>query len=593
VQSNVNEKLFIPRSEYHVFPLDIPPLSRKERSQAVENKLRGLFPEKLDDKCIVVLPNGKRGSYVSLVFSDSLQDDPLSVSTLVAAKLCKKGRRNCVIAWEDWIEYIVLEDGKILSSMVTKGEGQLIDLLTEQAMEWFDITENPVIEVFCTVDNHPKEPVIEIGEVTFKFINLEKALASLPRSYWSCFPERLPQVKIQRRLAAVAVLAAALIITFSIRDWYKKIETENAVRREAARLLELAEQNKKAKEALLATLKAAWEERLTGQHIGIYKTMEILSSCLSPTIRLFSAAMKEDGNFRLEGSAYYVISALEDLQSHPEIHNAAIGTIIWDEGQQRFTVNGLVQNTPLFPEESLPDDEKIAWYEAVLAHSDNQEALPETAATAAKQVQDLLEQHHLRITRFRYLEELAAHGKDIQTTPLKGWTIECSVSGSGFQLIRALKEADSANSLRITTLETRNRQNGLDAVLTFFVRGPGEERLRRNYETHPSLARIASLYGILPASSPSFEQRIPFVDTVPPANLPRVSTFSGSLEYVGYIGMTEGRRYIYVKDTKTSELFRLIEGDGNNSYKVSAEGVITAKIFDSSNPIEVRRNDGF
>jgi hypothetical protein len=576
--------------------MELPPLSQKEREQAVLNRLRGWYPGKLDDKYIVILPNGKRNAYLALVFEDSLRDDPLSISTLAAVKLCKKGRQNCVIVWDGWVEYLILEEGRVLSSMVTSAEEQLSEQLAVHAVEWFSSngtsradTAEPVekkqeslIKVFCAAADCPAEAAVVAGDFIFYYVALEKTFLPFSRSSWSCFPERLPEVRRRRRLFAIVAGVAAVILMIVVRDWYGQREAENAARRETARrnAMEMAEQ--KAREDRLAALKEAWEEQLKEQYVGVYATIETLASCLSPAIRLSSATVKEDGSFRLEGSTADAIAALEDLQTHPETRNATIGTIIWDGRLERFTVNGTVERLPLLPEEYLAADEKITWYETVLANSVKNGAMPETAATAAQQIRDLLERHHLNITRFRYLD---AQG---------GWAIECAVSGTGIQVVQALKEADTTGSMRITALETRNRQNGLDAVITFFTRGPGERYQFRNYEAHPSIARIASLYGTLPGHSSATPVPVQQItETGLPAIPPQITSLSGSLEYVGFIGTADGKRFIYVKDTKSGELYRLTEGEGSYSYRINSAGFISATLAGSLSPVEVRRNDGF
>ena len=604
MKSNLETNLFIPRSEFQVFPVELPPLSRKEREKAAVNKLRGIYPATLEDKFIVIHPNGNRGAYLLMVFNENLKFDPLSISTLAAVKLCKKNNRNCIIACDGWLEYLVLEEGRVVSSMVYAIETNLVDQLTEQTEQWLGCTQSqeeeiPVkekaamaIEVFCLKSDIPSNTPVRNGDYIFYFNDIEKALLSHPRSSWSCFPKRLPQVKRRRRLFTFAACLALITATIFFQGWYKNREAEIAARREAERRSALEAEEIRAMEERLALLQLAWEEQLASQNIGVYASLEVLASSLSPAIRISSASIKEDGSFRLEASSTDAIAALLSLQGHPEINNAVIGTIVWDGSLEQFTVSGTVVKAPLMPRLNLSSLEKIAWYEKVLTNFTQYTNMPETAAAAAANVRGILERHRLIITRFRYLDT------DIDN----GWIIECSISGAGIQLVELLLEADTLDFLHITTLETRNRQNNIDAVVTFFVHGPGSEKFRKDYETHPSTARIAALYGTLPERfivvpldipEPAISglppsTAVPALDSTPPV-------FNGSevLEYVGFIGITDGRRYIYVKDTRSGELLRLVEGDGNYSYRVSNTGSIIALLGGNASPVEVRRNDGF
>ena len=591
MQPSSNTVLFIPRPEYHVIQLELPLLSKKEREKAGLNKLGGKFPGRLDDKYIVFHPNNKRGNYLALVFNNVLRGDPLSISTLAASKLCKKGLRYCVIACDNWIEYLTLDDGIVESSMVCLSDGQLSDQLAAQAAQWFGLaeksqTEKPVIEVFCASSQCPAKGITETAAAAIRFSILEKALASYPRSKWSCFPGRLPQIKRRNRLLVVLFCIAVGIMAYFIYDFYKQKEAELSIRRQAEQELVLKNAEQKSREQRLALLKTAWDEQLAEQRVGVYKTMETLASCLSPAIRLFSTTIKESGDFRLEGNSANVIAALEALQSHPNVQNAVIGTIVWERGIERFTVNGKVEQQPALPEEYLTDEEKITWYETSITNSIKNITMPETSAVASGNIKNLLERHKLSITRFRYLN---SHDN-------RGWEIECAVSGSGIRIIEALKEADMTDSLRVTSLETRNRQDGIDAVITFFVYGPGEEQRRRTYEDHPSLAKIAALYGLPPVAAvqPAKIQPQPVITTPrQQPSIPVTASFSGSLEYIGLIETDGKRNNIFVKETNSGELYRLTEGSGNYSYNINGDGKIIAYLIESLGPIEVRRNDGF
>lgn len=573
------KNIFLSRPSYQVFPLELPPLSKKERDKVVKNKLRGLYPGNLENKLIVTRPNRKRGSYLSFIFNDDLKDDPLSVSTLAALKFCKKGKRYCVIAWENWIEYLVLEDGRVLSSSVTFMEHQLKEQVATNAEKWFGIAEDKIlIEVFCEPNKCPSNSFIETGTFDIKFIPIEKDTLMYSIPACSCFPGRLPQVKLRRRILSVVCIVLTVIALINIRSWYIQREAEREAQREANRLMQLELAEQRAREELLNNLREAWENKIAEQQIGVYSTMEVLASCLSPAIRLLSASVKEDGSFRLEGTATDAIAALKDLQEHPRINNADIGTIVLDGRADRFTVNGTVEQQLLLPKEDLSDMEKIAWYEAVLVTDTKYENLPETAAEAAQQIRDLLRKHRLSITRYRYLEAQ------------KGWAIECVLSGTAIQLIQVLKEVDDMGqnaSMRTTALETRNRNITVDITITFFVRGPGEANHDRDYEENPSVLKIARLYGAPPARAPAAAgERLPAT-----ANTPVV--YSSWMEYVGLINGSDGKRYIYIKDNRSGDIFRLSEGTGDYSFSYNNTGDITARLGGYSGIIEVRRNDGF
>jgi hypothetical protein len=574
----------IPRPDYAVFPLELPHFSRKDREQAVINKLRGFYPGSLEDRCIVVQPNGKRGSYLVFVFDNVLKvkEDPLSLSTLAARKFVKKGLQYCAIATPSWIEYLVIEDGRVVSTMVAgREEGEVAGIVSTAAVEVFGFAEGSVT-VYCADADGPLSSEVVSNGVTMRFMSLNKELAVIARSAYSCFPDRLVEVKRRRMGVRAFVFCVVIVGGAVVYRWYGGRASDGIRRIEEARLAAVEATVRKAEEEKLTALGKVWKDRVADLHVTVYETLETLASCLSPAIRVYSADFKE-GGFQLEAGSNDAIAVLQRLEEHPRIANTAIRAIIWNDGMQRFTVTGTVERLMVSGKSHGSVAEQIAWYESELTMMEKRnKGMVESAAIAAESVWNLLWKYRCNVNRFRYLESEG------------GWTIESTITTSSIQLVRVLKDAAMPeNPLRVLSLQTRNRTRDIEAVITFFVQGPGGVLPRGDYEEHPNETRIASLYYGYDAQNVTSSDSTPLAVLGVPLE-PRVKTNnparSLTLEYIGFIGTTDGKQHVYVKDTRSGDMYRLTEGADNYSYRLNGTelvATIDGLVYD------VKRTDGF
>jgi hypothetical protein len=292
---------------------------------------------------------------------------------------------------------------------------------------------------------------------------------------------------------------------------------------------------------------AALDEQRTAT---IYESLAILASCLTPDIRVASATLRE-GTFQLDAYSGDALGALRALERHPRIRECVMQTIVWENGQEHFTIKGHITTRARVPEQSTDTAVLIAFYEDVLtSYQREMKNQPvENAAAAGEVVRRLLEENGCFINRFRYLD---APG---------GWTIDCSFETSSYSLVRMVQKAnDPSFPLSLQSLQTRSRYpgNGIEANGSFFA---PVAALEKETETEqPGIAQIASLYAndrASPAPQPvSFSGGMMSATRLEPE--PVLSSVPGPSEYVGFVELN-GTRYTYVKDKNTGEVRRAHE----------------------------------
>jgi hypothetical protein len=581
----------VPRAAYAVFRLEVPGFSRKEREQGILNRLRGEYPSAPEEQPVVVLPNGRR-SVLAVVFKEADAEDPRCLSTLAARRICRyvlpgsggervsrrKGVRYCVCAVRGWIEYLVCDGGAVVSSAVAGWDGEGLDaVLAASAGDYFGAPEElRTVEVLCEV---PRED-LRAGFFWFRFWSLETALRKISRGSYACFPGRLPGVRRRRYLLGALSCCAAVGVAAMCRDWYGERQAAWRAGRERERQEAAAAAQRETERQQLAELARTWEETAGREPVTVYETLELVAACFDSGVRIGQATIGE-GSFQIEGTAPDALRVLKRLAGHGRTE-CRIHTIVREGTGERFTVTGELRAGRSGRTGLSSEAAERAFYEAGIAgYRAKQAVAARDAAAAGEAVVRLLEGAQCRVIRVRYLEAAG------------GWTLEATVRTGGEQLVR-LAEAAAAERqpFRLTSLQTRVRDHDIEAVATFFVRGPGGAGQEGDYEAHPPAGRIAALYEPFRPARADPPQAVA-AEPEPPGAAGVRSGVSRppDLEYVGFIGTGEGARCVYVKDTRSGDLLRLTEGADHYGYRRSGAGAWFATI--DGTVYEVRRSDGF
>jgi hypothetical protein len=536
---------FVNHTAYTIFPVQLPKLSARERDAAIRNRIAGWYPGYCDETVIITLKNGGQpGAYLIVVLREPMPESPLCLPTLAAMRFCKDG--TVIVAGELFAEYVQMNNGVLISQALCVKKDGFCDLFE---------TGLP-IEVYCRKEDRDLIP--EDG--SFHFHDLDEALAGISAESVACFPGRLPRV-LQRRLALFSI---ALVLTllcgielfrFAGRENERRRAEHFAQEQRASR-----EQEQEAEQKYLAELEAEFTVLAEERSASIYEILEILAASLTPDIRVASASLKS-GSFLLDAWSHDALACVSALERHPRVSECNLRTIIRENGQEHFTVQGSVSPLSLSPAVYSTAKETIVFYETSLAAAkEANSSAGFSAAAAGEKVRRLLEESGCTIRSFRYLD---AEG---------GRIIDCSFESSSYALVRALQKTNEASfPLNVQSLETRSRypRNGIEAGIQFFA-AAGPEKKDTDSGTTAGIVQIASLYyngraEIVPQlqrppQSPLFSGGLVAVAETDRPAVP----VSAQGEYLGFIELN-GVRYTYIKD-RTGEVRRADENYSRNTY---------------------------
>jgi hypothetical protein len=519
---------FVDRRSFHVFSVELPSLSRRNRAKAVREELERFYPEPLETKTIIAAKNGAKGRYLACVFNSIEKKNPLTLSTLAVLQIAGSSSGKMALVTDNWIEYVSFEQGSLTFTAVRERNECPLDAQIEKDTADMFGADNAGVR-FLSGDE------------------LDRILHTVKRRAVSCYPFLLPSCRRKWLLAAFCVpvfLAAAVFFLHGFIE-QKQIAAERA--RQEYALIKEKEEKQIALEKKLSVLEEQYARINQESRASVYQCLETIAASLEGGIQIIFSEFKR-GTFRIEGKGQNVLSALEKLEKNPRIGNVVLNTVSWEKDSLAFSAAGTVAIASAANPKGLLTEEKIAWYEVRMADFNVSQSAPPGASAAARAARLLLEENGCRIKLIRFLprQETAEAEKDNPGDILK---LECSFSSGAKSLVASVAGAENANSFfSADSLSTRNRGAEIDSVLVLSCR-IAQNSKKLPAETVP-VARIAALYQIplIPAPANQRVNELPVKNNLvfmPVTEKPPAPSDSA---YLGFIEIEDSSRITYLKD---------------------------------------------
>jgi hypothetical protein len=536
--------------------MTLPKLSKKERINAINNRLGTLYPGTINDKILVCLKNGAANkSTLVFLFNNSLKNNPLMLSTLVVCRMFTTGKHYVIFSGSTWLEYLILEDGELLfSSVVNRGGTQLSEIIYTSALDTFG--ENCLkIDVLCKANEITDSE--NISEVTIEYFAFEDFFTSISRSKISCYPGLLNEIKTRNFVFSIFLfILLGVAGTFTFRFLEERNEIQKELKQEQLRK-EVLEKNEKQGLEMLAALENEYAVLLSERSEPIYGVFEVLSSSLNPDIRVISVGIA-DNNFNMEAVSSNPLFGVKKLLAHPQVREMEIQTLTVENNYDRISLKGIIIPKPPESEHFETMKSKIEWYEKQISSYKNHrtEKKVENIAAAGEMARKIFNETGCTLKNIRYTDVDA------------GYNIECSIESSSLSLINVCKLADKPDfPLELKSIQTRNRypENRIDTTLVFYAALTDDSSIKKidNGYLNQDPSQIASIYyrrfeNINTQDDP--------VITEAPEQLPMIARISPAedqkwFELVGTVEKSSGERFVYIKDTRTGEIKRSLDTD--------------------------------
>ena len=599
------------RTRYSLFILDIPHLRGNELTDAIKYKMLGIYPENIDDRKIQIHKNGrKKWSYMVFILSKDTGSTMLPLSTLLIqynfAKKTGVSRQasteqgffsgifsqspieqkfasgNAVYLDKDWVEFVRVENGAVKSSTVKLRDDSR---LMEDTKLYFN-PENAELDIepitiycnkaeedlfkteetlFKTEDVNALSPALENIRVEFR--DLSRELETVNAQKISLFSGKSPVVKRCRiRAAAAAILFIAVFAALFHRQHKIKHQQYLQQQMEQDRIKRISEQ-KRAEVMQLSDLRARYLELTSSRVSTPFEVAAVISECAGANTRIMSAVFS-NGFFQIEGNTVNSLALLGNFENHRLISNARLHQVHPDNGRDTFNMSGNIRPEIIPVDEELPAAAQICILEELIAaenrHIETDEGL--TPSAFGEAVKKILLGRGCTISHYQYLNE---ENKTV---------MEFSLRGSGVNFFGALYDiCVKRRGWEISMVQIRNLypRNLLDIVLhikTVYL--PAAQHAAQPETSAPySISGISQNYFMQTGPAQAI-QPVSVMQAAVAANAERAAW----LEYLGSVNDSTGSHLLFIKNTRTSEIFKLYPSGGDMHYRINDTGSITASI---------------
>jgi hypothetical protein len=568
----INAEDMLPRPSYSLFIMTIPHLRGKELRQAVQNHLVGMYPGSLENKSIAIKKNGhEKWSYIVFILEYGADKNLAPSSTLFLAYYFTGKSANAVYVYDNWVEFALIEKGKIISSIVKLRND--IEILSIAPQIFDNNAEN--IDIFCKSEEaHFFDGALFHGKIVLHQIDQELNSVNAEKIY--LFDKFNPGRKRKIILFALLILSATAAGGLALYERHKSLLEE------ADRIIKLQEQQKLQSEAekrdllLLTELRQQHNEIVKNKKTGPFEVAEAIALSLDSQSGIISATI-QDGFFQLEANAQDALEILKAFENNRRIRSPMLQQAHPLNGMERFSISGTVIPEIEAIDQYLPIGEQINQLKERIQDYENSQndKIKESPSNFGVNIRSLALKWGCRINSYQYLN--AQEGKEI----------EFSVQAPSNRFFAFLQEASQGNNGWVFALvQIRNLapQNALSVVFRVraetiidnaFEPAPDMAALSRDNEPI-SVARISRNYYAPAPYVPRQTADPPAASPAPP--LPRREQ-AAWLEYVGTISDNDNRQYIYVKNTQTGLLLKLAEfGEGDMRYRSLSSGNFEAQM---------------
>ncbi len=569
----------IPRTSYSLFIVDIPRLTGKELRSAIRHYLTGIYPGDLDQSVIDIIKNGsKKYSYLVFVLDKSFEGKPLPVSTLYTRRYFGRGSGRSLYLGDRWAEYVIVEQGVLVKSVVKPRDkrwrpGQLSSV--------FGPGDEPVV-IFCRETDRSLFDDPAMSGI-YKLRILDKDLKRTVTARISLFSNLSPERK--RLWILLTILGISIAIGGGSLLYAYKSSLEERLQR-SLREQELQDKLKdeeRRDRLRLEELQRAYAELAESKVVGPYEIAELIAANLNSRTQIISATIKE-GFFQIEAYAPDSLAVLEAFEKNRRIKTPRLQQIRPMGNRERFTLSATVLPEVKEIDPDISVKEQITHLETLVENLRN----PFGGRTAISpslfgvSIRSLLTKWGCQVNTYQYL--LTDNGREL----------EFSIRSPSSRFFNFLQDVSlHGANWEVTLVQIRNLfpQNLLDVVLRVRSRNIIEDRLNDAYVLELEEAsgplpvgNISRHYFNVPLPAPAATPPAPVLPPPLPARIEQVSW----LEYMGEVGDGDGGQFLYIKNTRTGNMMKLIlNGQGDMSCRFMESGNIEARIGGSM--YEIRR----
>jgi hypothetical protein len=585
---NISKAVIIPRPDVSFFILEIPYLKGRALRAAVRNQLIGLFPENPDDYIIEIRNNrNKKSSYLVFMLPKDAYKKPVVASTLLVQNLLFDRDAAAVYVADAWVEYIILEHGSVMKSIVKKRPaGKAGDFLTYDKDAGVNGGgKKKQVDIFCTLkDRHILD---EDNNPSYKIHIIEKALSKADAKKVSLLNSLSPEYRRRKWLYSLLCFSAALAV-FLFSSEYRADRSAAAQReRERQDMAAKKQIEDLERSRLLDNLRTAYVELSSSRKAAPYEIIELISRCLDGGAHIVNQTIRESF-FQFEGEAFDALAVLKSFEENSQIKEPAMRQIYPLAGKERFTISGTVIPRIETVSSDLPVEDQIFHLQRIINELENNKygGHAYTPSFFGAGIRSLLGKWGCHINSYQYLNNDG--DKEVE------FSIRAE-SGNFFGFLQEAVKLNSGWRFKLIQIRNLSPQNALDVVFRTagnidMDNGGGYVRLEEDAVHFSPVAEITKNYYVpRPRASAAPPPPPPPEAVEAPSPPVRTVERNSRYEYLGLISDGQGNPFIYVKDANEGTVFKLSPGTGDDlHYRDLNNGAF--EIYLNGKIYELRRN---
>ncbi len=327
-----------PRLEYSVFSLSAPTKNRKERLSRAKIELSKKYPFEPDEKSMFFVKNGrKKDFWICFVWLSRNMQKNYIVPTLYAMEKFPAYSGNVCFAGSDFIEYISLKNGTLVSSFAERRK-------TDE-------------DIDSQIHNFYGE------EKEFKVLTLPRDSKVNARAVF-----KSDNKKEKKRLIFL-LLIMSFIFSILFFKFFSSYREHMKIEAEQQKLFE-EEQRKKIEAAALLKkqveeARSAYVKMESERHGDIFLMSSVIYDCLGKDVKVSNLSMSGK-KFELDVYTPDSVKLLSKFEGSRFIENIKLNRSVKDGNREYASFSGSVCRYIPFPDDDLPDEEKLLYYRQAL-----------------------------------------------------------------------------------------------------------------------------------------------------------------------------------------------------------------------------------
>jgi hypothetical protein len=563
------------RLAYAIFVITLPEKTLNDVSGFISEKLISLYPDALDNKDVYIVKNGRnRMSRIVLVKEhvgnrNRRRDiGRVLCSSMLVLRFLNKKSGICIFVDDGFVEYVTIVKGSLVSSNVQMRSG---DVLLKESI---GVIHSDVSLVICSEQDRKDIDAMSLGVQVVTIDEIPEGIKKRS-SLWALSSE------YGKRKGAFFSFIIVLFCFFGGFVFYYhavRVTEELLVERNTQELRAEKERQRKEGEMQLSVFAEEYNRHVQSELPSVYNVCRFLFFSMDSDIQIENMSVT-GGVFQFDARGRDAIEILTKYEQNGFVSSIELTRVVVEKDTDVFSFRGKIGKPIMYPNEDDSIEGKISFYRDKIEMYKRDEKIKRNRLTSevSERIGKLFLDKRCNIEMIQYYKTEF------------GLEIEYAVYSSARNYFNFLQAVCAEEELLdISSLRVRPDTEGdrLSSVIRFRTGiYPDDSDIEKNVLSESEVTITAdelSSYFIRPVRYAKSNQVIVIPETVKEVE-PHAVKNPSFLVYLGSAGLSNGDKYVLIKDTRKDRVVKIpfegkianyIVSNSFNSIEVLYEGVV-------------------